>query len=152
MRSCRGALLAQQISKFSPMSGTEALSVQRRVFADGPATRAEAEALFRECASFDRTDTAWRRVFVEAVCDHLLGQNSEYGMFEFDGEDWLIDTISNEGLSHDNANFELLQTVLERAKNASMRLGRVGLFSALKCGQQYAALDGDVRPAQQATA
>ncbi|MBL4595128.1 MAG: hypothetical protein JKX99_00985 [Robiginitomaculum sp.] len=152
MRSCRGELLAQQISKFSPMSGTEALSVQRRVFADGPATRAEAEALFRECASFDRTDTAWRQVFVEAVCDHLLGQNAEYGVLEFDGEDWLIDTISNGGLSHDSANFELLQAVLERAKNASMRLGRVGLFSALKCGQQYAALDGDVRPAQQATA
>ncbi|VAV97940.1 hypothetical protein MNBD_ALPHA06-1067, partial [hydrothermal vent metagenome] len=34
----------------------------------------------------------------------------------------------------------------ERAKNASMRLGRVGLFSALKCGQMYEAIDGQLAP------
>ncbi|VAV97609.1 hypothetical protein MNBD_ALPHA06-2251, partial [hydrothermal vent metagenome] len=41
MHVCRGELLSQQISEFFPLSVSEGLAVQRRVFADGPATRQE---------------------------------------------------------------------------------------------------------------
>ncbi len=151
MGDCRGELLAQQISKFSPMSVCEALAVQRRIFSDGPATRAEAETLFTVGATFEKNDQAWKRAFVETVTDHLLGQSGEYGFLEFDGEEWLIDMISDEGVANDSANFELLQSVLELAQNATMRLGRLGLFAALKCGNMYDVLDGRIEVAAVAT-
>ncbi len=144
MQVCRGQLLAQQISEFSPMSISEALAVERRVFAGGPANRDEAEALFDACATFEKSDCAWKRAFVAAVTDHLLGQGDTYGFLEFDGEDWLIDMASDEGAAEESTNFELLQSVLENSKNASMRLGRFGLSIAMKCGDMYAAMDGRV--------
>jgi len=132
MDVCRGELLGQQISKFSPMSIAEGLAVQRRVFADGVANRAEAEILFDVCGSFPKSDCAWKQAFVTAITDHLLGQGEEYGFLEFDAEDWLIDMVSNESQSHAVVNFEVLQSVISQAKNASTRLTRFGLSTTLK--------------------
>ncbi|MBL4616571.1 MAG: hypothetical protein JKY46_02665 [Robiginitomaculum sp.] len=132
MDVCRGELLGQQISKFSPMSISEGLAVQRRVFAAGVASRSEAEILFDVCGSFPKSDCAWKQAFVTAITDHLLGQGEEYGFLEFDAEDWLIDMVSNDSQSHAMVNFEVLQSVLAKAKNASTRLAGFGLSAALK--------------------
>jgi hypothetical protein len=144
MATCRGQHLALQISKFSPMSISEALSLQRAIFTAGPASREEAEAMFDACSVFEKSDTAWKCAFVETITDHVLGQGEEYGFLEFDAEDWLIDLMSDDGVADESVNFELLQSILEKAKNASMRLGRFGLFSAMNCGNMYEAMDGNI--------
>lgn len=132
METCRGELLAQQISKFSPLSICEALAVQRRVFAAGPPNRAEADILFDVCGSFPKTDCAWKCAFVQAITDHVLGQGEHYGLLEFDSEDWLMDRVSNDQDSAGKVNFELLQSILQNAQNASTRLAIFALRTTVK--------------------
>lgn len=150
MEVCRGELLGQQISKFSPMSISEGLAVQRRVFVDGIANRAEAEILFDVCGSFPKSDCAWKQAFITAITDHLLGQGDEYGFLEFDAEAWLIDMISNDEQSHAVVNFEVLQSVLAKAKNASTRLASFGLSATLKAAKINRAITDDAQDLSQA--
>lgn len=150
MEQCRGAQLAQEISRFSPMSMAEARAVQHRIFANGPASRAEAENIFMACNVFEAGDAAWKVAVVETICDSALGQGEEYGHLEFDGEDWLIDWLSDDSVSDEGLRFDILQAVLDRAENATMRLGRFGLFAALKAGKMYDVLHAPAIPAQEA--
>ncbi len=130
---CRGELLAQQISKFSPMSICEALAIEKRVFADGPASRKEAEALFAVCSTFEAEDTAWRVSFVQAMTDHLLGQGQQYGFLEFDGESWLYDQLSMINPVPELIAFELMKSVISHAENASEQLVSFALSCTLGC-------------------
>lgn len=152
MVECRGALLVQEISKFSPMSMAEARAVAHRVFADGPASRDEAEEVFMACSAFEPGDMAWRTAAVETICDSVLGQGEEYGFLEFDGEDWLIDWLSDDSAVCESMRVDILNTVLEKAENATMRLGKFGLFSALKVGKMYDVMDAPAVPMQEAAA
>jgi len=139
MAFCRGELLAQQISKFSPMSICEAFAVQRRVFADGPADRAEAEVLFGVCSTFEPNDSAWKCAFTKTITDHLLGQGQQYGFLEFDGEEWLMEMLSAANGLHQTIVFELMKCVVETAQNASEELARFALSCTLQCLREPAA-------------
>ncbi|MCF6292625.1 MAG: hypothetical protein L3J04_04435 [Robiginitomaculum sp.] len=133
------------------MSISEGLAVQRRVFAAGVANRSEAEILFDVCGSFPKSDCAWKRAFVTAITDYLLGQGEEYGFLEFDAEDWLIDMISNDDQSHAVVNFEVLQSVLAKAKNASTRLASFGLSITLKAAKIDRVITDKAQDRSQAT-
>lgn len=152
MAECRGAQLVQEISRFSPMSVAEARAVAHRVFVKGPASRDEAEAVFLACSAFEPGDMAWRSAAVDTICDSALGQGEVYGFLEFDGEDWLVDWLSDDSVADEGLRFEILTTVLDNAENATMRLGRFGLFSALKAGKMYDVMDAPAEPLQEAVA
>ncbi|QPC92689.1 hypothetical protein [Mesorhizobium sp. INR15] len=92
------------------------------VFGDGVVTRGEAEALFALDATARDKCPEWPVFFVEAVTDYIVHQEKPAGYISQDNADWLIRTISRDGMVDSRTELELLVHVLEEAKSSPVKL------------------------------
>ncbi|TIP43308.1 MAG: hypothetical protein E5X69_15850 [Mesorhizobium sp.] len=96
--------------------------LRREVFADGVVTRGEAEALFAlDQTARDKCDE-WTPFFVEAVTDYIVHQEKPEGYISEQNADWLIRTVSRDGMVDSRTELELLVHVLEEAKSSPGQL------------------------------
>jgi hypothetical protein len=131
-RTCADKLI-EHYGKFSPMSVNEAGALARKIFAEGPANREGAEILLGACSLFEDHDLGWRHIISQEVRRHILDD----GNVIEGAEDWLIATLSTVQVKP-SITLELVQSIMLGADNATQRLGRIGLRSALACMQSVA--------------
>nr|WP_246673443.1 hypothetical protein [Mesorhizobium sp. B2-4-14] len=116
--SARVAGLTSKIS----ITPQDVVMLRRDVFADGVVTRGEAEALFALDQTARDKCAEWAPFFVEAVTDYIVHQERPEGYISQDNADWLIRTISRDGMVDSRTELELLVHVLEEAKSSPDRL------------------------------
>ncbi|TPI49504.1 hypothetical protein FJ417_30400 [Mesorhizobium sp. B3-1-7] len=101
--------------------------LRRDVFADGVVGRGEAEALFAlDQTARDKCDE-WAPFFVEAVTDYIVHQEKPEGYISEQNADWLVRTISRDGMVDSRTELELLVHVLEEAKSSPGQLSAYAL-------------------------
>ncbi|PHS25500.1 MAG: hypothetical protein COA84_07760 [Robiginitomaculum sp.] len=128
MTNTRADTLIEDYGKFTPMSMNEAGALAHRVFADGAASREEAEILLGACSLFDESDLGWRHVVSQEIQRHVLDD----GQMRAGAEDWLIATLASLQTPQ-SISLDLVQGVMLAADNATAKLGQIGLRSALSC-------------------
>lgn len=96
--------------------------LRREVFADGVVTRGEAEALFALDQTAQDKCADWAPFFVEAVTDYIVHQEKPSGYISQDNADWLVRTISRDGMVDSRTELELLVHVLEKARSSPSKL------------------------------
>jgi hypothetical protein len=111
-------ILAARIAADGIVSEDEALSLRAEIFPDGVVTRAEAEALLRLNDCVRRDADAWRAVFVEALCDHMIMGEDLEGHLSEPRTRWLEQALMADGRIDRDAEVALLAKLLERAASA----------------------------------
>jgi hypothetical protein len=111
--------------------------LRQEVFRDGVVTRGEAESLFALDASCADKCAEWPVFFIEAVTDYIVHQEAPSGYISDDNADWLIRSISRDGMVDTVTELEMLIHVLEKAKTAPERLSAYALDQVA-----HAVLDG----------
>lgn len=109
------------------ITAQDVVMLRREVFADGVVTRGEAEALFALDATATDKCQEWPPFFVEAVTDYIVHQEKPAGYISQDNADWLIQTISRDGMVDGLTELELLVHVLEKARSSPGRLSAYAL-------------------------
>ncbi len=111
--------------------------LRREVFADGVVSRGEAEALFALDQTARDKCGEWAPFFVEAVTDYIVHQEKPEGYVSRENADWLVRTVSRDGMVDSRTELELLVHVLEVAKSSP------GFLSAYALEQvAHAVIDG----------
>jgi len=128
MTNTRADALIEDYGKFSPMSLNEAGALAHRVFADGAASREEAEILLGACSLFEETDFGWHHIISQEIQRYVLND----GGMRQGAEDWLIATLASLQTPQ-SISLDLIQGVMLAADNATAKLGQIGLRSALSC-------------------
>ena len=105
----------------------DVMMLRRDVFADGVVTRGEAEALFALDQTAQDKCAEWAPFFVEAVTDYIVHQEKPLGYISQDNADWLVRTISRDGMVDSRTELELLVHVLEEAKSSPGQLSAYAL-------------------------
>ena len=82
----------------SRIAAEDVAMLRHEVFGDGVVTRGEAEALFALDATAKDKCQEWPPFFVEAVTDYIVHQEKPSGYISQDNADWLIRTISRDGM------------------------------------------------------
>lgn len=100
----------------------DVVMLRRDVFADGVVTRGEAEALFALDQTAQDKCAEWAPFFVEAVTDYIVHQEKPLGYISQDNADWLVRTISRDGMVDSRTELELLVHVLEKARSSPGKL------------------------------
>ncbi|TPI35723.1 hypothetical protein FJW07_23075 [Mesorhizobium sp. B3-1-9] len=101
--------------------------LRREVFADGVVGRGEAEALFALDQTARDKCGEWAPFFVEAVTDYIVHQEKPEGYISEQNADWLVPTISRDGMVDSRTELELLVHVLEEAKSSPGQLSAYAL-------------------------
>ncbi|MER9756291.1 hypothetical protein NKJ46_23170 [Mesorhizobium sp. M0166] len=109
------------------ITAEDVIMLRREVFGDGVVTRGEAEALFALDATARDKCAEWLEFFVEAVTDFIVHQEKPAGYVSQDNADWLIRTISRDGMVDSQTELELLVHVLEVAKSSPSTLSGYAL-------------------------
>ncbi len=128
MDTTRADKIIEHYGKFSPMSQNEAGALAKGIVGSSPINREEAERLLGASALFSGADLGWRHIVTQEVQRHVL--EPEQDTVKEGAEDWLIATLATTNLS-DVMTLDLVQSIMTNASNATERLGRVGLRSAL---------------------
>lgn len=129
--------LVAQVAASKKLTQEIALEARRRVYKDGAVDPREVEALFALDEAAERRDPAWVALFVEAIVDYLVRQESPAGYISEDNADWLIARISRNGVVTTETELELLVKALEVAKSSPSRLSAFALAQV-----KAAVLDG----------
>ncbi|MER9371552.1 hypothetical protein [Mesorhizobium sp. M7A.F.Ca.US.010.02.1.1] len=106
----------------SRIAAEDVAMLRHEVFGDGVVTRGEAEALFALDATAKDKCEEWPPFFVEAVTDYIVHQEKPSGYISQDNADWLIRTISRDGMVDSRTELELLVHVLEQARSSPSQL------------------------------
>ncbi|WP_027167362.1 hypothetical protein [Mesorhizobium sp. WSM3224] len=101
--------------------------LRREVFADGVVSRGEAEALFALDQTARDKCGEWAPFFVEAVTDYIVRQEKPEGYISEQNADWLVRTVSRDGMVDSRTELELLVHVLEEAKSSPGQLSAYAL-------------------------
>ena len=109
------------------VSDDEVLFLRREVYGDGVVSRVEANELFRLDRSIDRKSDAWVAFFVEAVADYLVNQERPKGHVSDENAEWLVASISADGIVDHHSELELLVRVIETARGVPVSLAGFGL-------------------------
>ncbi len=97
------------------------------VFGDGVVTKAEAEALFALDASCQDKCAEWPVFFCEAIADFIVHQEKPAGYISEENANWLVRSISRDGMVDTVTELELLIRSLEAAKSAPESLSAYAL-------------------------
>lgn len=94
----------------------EVKQIRERVYADGVVDREEADFLFsvNDVVSGGANDPSWCELFVAAICDHLLKDESSPGAVDDAESAWLIERIQGDGEVDSNEK-ALLKALAEKA-------------------------------------
>lgn len=109
------------------ITAEDVVMLRREVFGDGMVSRGEAEALFALDQTARDKCQEWPAFFVEAVTDYIVHQEKPTGYISEDNANWLIRTISRDGMVDSLTELELLVHVLEKAKSSPSRLSAYAL-------------------------
>jgi hypothetical protein len=109
------------------ITADDVVMLRRDVFGDGVVSRGEAEALFALDATAKDTCQEWPPFLIEAVTDYIVYQETPAGYISEDNANWLIGTISRDGMVDSVTELELLVHVLETAKSSPGRLSAYAL-------------------------
>jgi len=142
------ASVAGLISK-NRIAAEDVTMLRREVFADGVVTLGEAEALFALDQTVRDKCPEWAPFFVEAVTDYIVHQEKPQGYISEDNANWLVRTISRDGMVDSRTEFELLVHVLEEAKSSPGQLSAYALeqvANAVIDGKGPLMLGGDLVP------
>lgn len=123
--------------------------LRREVFADGVVSRGEAEALFALDQTARDKCAEWAPFFVEAVTDYIVHQEKPDGYISQENAEWLVRTISRDGMVDSRTELELLVHVLEEARSSPGRLSAYALEQvahAVVEGKGPLMLGGDLVP------
>ena len=101
--------------------------LRAEVFGDGVVNRGEAEALFALDQTARDKCQEWPEFFVEAITDYIVHQEKPSGYISEDNANWLMRTISRDGMVDSLTELELLVHVLETAKSSPDRLSAYAL-------------------------
>ncbi|TPI83393.1 hypothetical protein [Mesorhizobium sp. B2-8-9] len=115
------APVAGLISK-NKITAEDVTVLRREVFADGVVSRGEAEALFALDQTARDKCGEWAPFFVEAVTDYIVHQEKPEGYISEQNADWLVRTVSRDGMVDGRTELELLVHVLEEARSSPSEL------------------------------
>ncbi|MBZ9659578.1 hypothetical protein LB523_11025 [Mesorhizobium sp. ESP-6-4] len=130
------APVAGLISK-NKITAEDVTMLRREVFADGVVSRGEAEALFALDQTARDKCGEWAPFFVEAVTDYIVHQEKPEGYISEQNADWLVRTVSRDGIVDGRTELELLVHVLEEARSSPSELSAYALEQVA-----HAAIDG----------
>ncbi|MEM5501430.1 hypothetical protein WNY59_07490 [Ahrensia kielensis] len=129
--------MSAMANKTKLMDG-DVLQLRQTVFADGVVQRREAEALFAlDRAVADKSDS-WVSFFVEAVTDYLVDVEAPKGYISKDNAQWLIRTISSDGVVDSLTELEVLLRAMDKAKSMPPSLSAFALSQV-----KHAVLEGE---------
>ena len=111
-----------QFREVRRIGASDARRMRAAAYADGRISRAEAERIVAVNKAASRRCRQWTDFFVEAVTDHIVHQERPAGFISEQNADWLIATISRDGVVGTLSELELLVTALEKAKSSPDRL------------------------------
>ncbi|MBZ9858517.1 hypothetical protein [Mesorhizobium sp. CA12] len=120
------APVAGLISK-NKITAEDVTMLRREVFADGVVSRGEAEALFALDQTARDKCGEWAPFFVEAVTDYIVHQEKPEGYISEQNADWLVRTVSRDGIVDGRTELELLVHVLEEARSSPSELSAYAL-------------------------
>lgn len=104
------------------ITAEDAQRLRARVYGALAITPEEAELLIRADEAAPERDPAWTALFLEALTDFLVRQQSPAGYVDEANADWLIARVSKDGCVRTDTELELLVRVLETAERAPERL------------------------------
>lgn len=118
--------LKQSILASGSITANDVSCLREIVYQDGRVNRAEANFLFdlhNELLNLGNLK-AWDDFFIQAICDHLLGDSSSPHAIDNQEASWLIDKIGEDTII-DDVEKELLQRLQQRAKHLPSNLQQV---------------------------
>ena len=130
-----GALAA--MARKSRLNADDVLALRQEVFQDGVVDRSEAEALFAIDRSVKDKVVEWSGFFIEAVTDYLVLVEAPKGYLSQENANWLIRTISSDGVVDKVVEFEMLMRCMEKADSMPATLSAFALHQV-----QAAIIDG----------
>lgn len=104
------------------ITAADVLKFRRDVFNDGIVNQAEADALF---AFNDATDTVcdeWNEFFIEAMTCFVVEQAEPRGYVSVENANWLMHSISKDGVVKSSTELELLVKTLAKATSSPQTL------------------------------
>jgi hypothetical protein len=124
--------LAKEIIADGIVDNDEVKGIRERIYADGVIDREEADFLFsiNDAVSGNNNVPAWKDLFVEAITNHVLGDEVSPGEVDDDETDYLIEKIEGDGRV-DDIELELLVNIAVNAKSTTEKLQQF-ILSSLK--------------------
>jgi hypothetical protein len=110
--SAKSGLAATVLETIAP---PDVIAIRANIYPDGVVTREEAERLFRIDGAARGVCRDWRDFFVEAITDYIVHQEKPAGYISEENAEWLIRSISYDGIVESMTEIELLVTALEKA-------------------------------------
>lgn len=105
----------------------DVLMLRRDVFSDGVVSRAEADALFALDGAVSDKSKSFVSFFVEAVTDYLIMVEAPKGYISQQNADWLIASISADGVVETASELEVLMRCMEKADSMPAELSAFAL-------------------------
>jgi uncharacterized membrane protein YebE (DUF533 family) len=92
--------LAAAILEDGVIDAEEVAKIKERVYADGVVDKEEADFLFKlnDAVSGKENDPGWTDLFVQAISDHVLQDETSPGVIDDDEANYLIEKIKGDGV------------------------------------------------------
>jgi hypothetical protein len=116
-----------QIAAQKRVTGQDVLAARAVIYADMEVSTDEAAALFHINDAVVDDCREWRELFVEALTDHVVRQQSPRGYIDEAKARWLEDWILTDGKVRGETELELLIYILEQAEHAPQHLYQMAL-------------------------
>lgn len=96
----------------------EAAQLRDALYADGSIDKEEAEFLFElnDAVSGKNNDASWEVLFVEAISDYLLNDETSPGEIDEEEAAWLLEKVQGDG-NLDKTERALLNNLKKKCKN-----------------------------------
>jgi len=96
--------LAKSILEDGVIDEEEVQAIKDRIYADGIIDREEADFLFdlNDGTSGRPNDPSWKDLFVEAISEHILADETSPNEIDSDEGEWLIRRLEGDGQYDDN--------------------------------------------------
>ncbi|MBS0233105.1 MAG: hypothetical protein JSR99_06430 [Proteobacteria bacterium] len=121
------SLPVNDILKRQTIGFDDVLLLKRVFYEDGIVSSDEADLLFsmNEACSVQHAD--WPDFFVEAITDYLVFQEQPRGYLTAANANWLVDRVSLDGKVRSKVGFDLILSVLDKARWAPASLSKFAL-------------------------
>lgn len=121
------SLPVTEIIKRQTIGFDDILLLKRVFYEDGVVSTDEADLLFsmNDVCTVQHAD--WPDFFVEAITDYLIFQEQPRGYLTAANAHWLIDHVANDGQIRSKTEFELVLSVLDKARWAPVSLSKFAL-------------------------
>jgi len=108
--------LADSILEDGIIDDEEVLQIKERIYEDGIIDRDEANFLFKlnDGTSGAENAASWKDLFIEAISDHVLKDETSPGVIDEEEAAWLINKIEGDG-SYDENETALLLNIKNNA-------------------------------------